>query len=242
MKFKSEIVTQASGSIGGTTYSHNRGGMYRRARSVPTNPNTTKQQAVRSIFSGLVSAWLNTLTQANRDTWKTYADNTPRMDSLGNELILTGQQMYVGANTGRQQVGLSSVANGPTTYNRGEAIVSLEDSTNAIPNELDIQGDALGLAFVFSSATSDDGDCAIWIGPPINASTNFWKGPYQFAATEAVAASQNSSAFTATASTLPITTPLAVGQRRPVKLVQFYDDGRYTSPFNGIVTVVDNTP
>ena len=40
MLFKSAAFTQASGSVGGLTFAHNRGGMYTRARSIPVNPKT----------------------------------------------------------------------------------------------------------------------------------------------------------------------------------------------------------
>ncbi|KKM06452.1 hypothetical protein LCGC14_1743870, partial [marine sediment metagenome] len=48
MLFKSGLITQGSGSIGGLTASHNRGGMYFRARTIPTNPATSFQTVVRN--------------------------------------------------------------------------------------------------------------------------------------------------------------------------------------------------
>ena len=51
MKFTSQVYTQASGSVGGLTYSHNRSGMYTRARSTPTDPASTLQLERRSNFS-----------------------------------------------------------------------------------------------------------------------------------------------------------------------------------------------
>ena len=38
---KTTIVGPLSGSFGGLTASHNRGGQYLRQRSTPTNPNST---------------------------------------------------------------------------------------------------------------------------------------------------------------------------------------------------------
>ena len=70
MKFKSALVTQASGSVGGMTFSRNRYGMYTRAKGLPVNPNSEFQQAVRQIFSGLSSAWNGVLTSGQRSGWR----------------------------------------------------------------------------------------------------------------------------------------------------------------------------
>ena len=51
MLFRGTHLTDASGSLSGVTYSHNRGGAYTRNRSIPVNPNTVQQQAVRNAFS-----------------------------------------------------------------------------------------------------------------------------------------------------------------------------------------------
>jgi len=55
MKFKSPILSQASGSIAGITFSHNRGGMYVRARAVPTNPGSPQQHRSEEHTSELQS-------------------------------------------------------------------------------------------------------------------------------------------------------------------------------------------
>ena len=44
---------QRSGSIGGATWSHNSSGAYIRARSIPVNPNTDRQNAVRVAVRNL---------------------------------------------------------------------------------------------------------------------------------------------------------------------------------------------
>ena len=51
---------QRSGSIGASVYSHNRYGAYIRARSVPVNPNTDRQVAIRNAIRALTIAWGNT--------------------------------------------------------------------------------------------------------------------------------------------------------------------------------------
>lgn len=120
MKFTSPVYSAASGSIAGLTYSHNRGGMYTRARAVPTNPNSPSQQAARNAFSDLATSWRETLNDGQRDGWETYAANTPLTDALGSELILTGQQMYCRCNAPRLRAGFASVTTYPTNFGQAD--------------------------------------------------------------------------------------------------------------------------
>ena len=109
MLFKSALITQASGSIGGMTASRNKGGAYFRARALPTNPNTPEQQAVRGYLGTLANLWTNVLTPANRVLWDFYAFNVPVINAVGDSIQLTGQQMYIRANVPRLQAGLPRV-------------------------------------------------------------------------------------------------------------------------------------
>jgi len=242
MKTKGALLGTMSGSIGGATASRNRGGQYFRQRVVPTNPNSLKQQQVRSIFGGLVNAWVNSLTQAQRDAWSTYANNVPRTNTLGDQLILTGQQMYIGANTARLQAGNARTDVAPTTFDRGENVVEVVDNSGGTPDQLTILSGSLDVAANLSAPASDDGDCLLYIGRPQNPSINFFKGPYQFAAKVAVSSSATDAVFTDTLTGLPIDDPIADGQNRPVRIVMVYDDGRYSEAYEAILPVVDTTP
>lgn len=85
------------GSIGGVTFSHNKGGPYVKRRSNPTNPSSERQTSVRGILATLSSAW-SLLTDSQREQWATWAAANPVMDPLGNTVLLTGQQAYIGLN------------------------------------------------------------------------------------------------------------------------------------------------
>jgi len=99
MKFTPGIAVGAmSGSIGGSTASHNRYGTYFRTRAVPTNPNTSAQQNVRSRLATFSALW-QTLTESQRLAWNNYAEENPIIDALGAAQVLTGQAAYVGINT-----------------------------------------------------------------------------------------------------------------------------------------------
>lgn len=96
-----------SGSVAGVTSSRNRFGQYRRTRAVPVNPNTDAQVAARSRLSSLAQAWrgLSALTKA---AWTAYAAANPRVDSLGQVIVLTGAQMYVSFNSQREAFGFAA--------------------------------------------------------------------------------------------------------------------------------------
>lgn len=131
----------ASGSIGGTTYSHNRYGQYARRLAIPVNPNSAKQAVNRSRFSGAVAAWF-LLTAAQRDAWSTYAANVPVTDALGQSINLSGQCMFVRSYNAIVGAGLTAPTDAPTTYNLGDvdptnAIATAVESTQQVTNNFD---------------------------------------------------------------------------------------------------------
>jgi len=116
MLFKSQLIAQGSGSMGGLVASHNRFGQYMRRRAIPVNPSTSFQQAVRLAFMTLAAAWKNILTAQMRTDWETYAINTPVTNRIGDTVTLTGLNMYIRCNTPRIQIGLSRVDAGPSIF------------------------------------------------------------------------------------------------------------------------------
>jgi hypothetical protein len=179
MKFKSEVLTQASGSIGGVTYSHNRGGMYRRARAIPTDPNSAQQVAVRMYLQNAANSWTTILTPAQRAAWETYAENTPVVDAMGDALLLTGQQMYIRSYVPGVQAGVAATvfATAPIVFNTGNAgalaIATASAATHVITGTI---------AGAPEWAGNDNGNLLILVSRPQNPSKNFFKGPFRFAA------------------------------------------------------------
>ena len=92
------LTVPQSGSMQGTTASHNRAGQYLRSRRSPCQPvGTGRKAAQRSNFGGASSAWSG-LTDAQRAAWSSYAAGKPVTDALGQSIPLTGQQMFVSIN------------------------------------------------------------------------------------------------------------------------------------------------
>lgn len=102
MKILSALATAVSGSIGGITGSHNRGGMYLRSRTIPINPQTVDQLAARNRLASQSSAW-GALTEAQRLSWNDFAAQNPVADKLRQSQILTGQQTFVKINVRLEQ-------------------------------------------------------------------------------------------------------------------------------------------
>lgn len=92
------ILGTLRGSIGDNTFSHNRGGDYVRRRVAPTNPNSTRQQTMRTYLGTLAALWGSTLTPAERAQWNVWAGQQAKEGPLGNSINLTGINGYVWTN------------------------------------------------------------------------------------------------------------------------------------------------
>jgi hypothetical protein len=225
MKVKSALLTQMSGSIGGMTGSHNRGGMYLRARSIPTNPNTTRQQDARAAFTGAVNRWTEVLTSGQRAAWTAYAAQTPTLDSLGDQLILTGQQMYIRSQQvlGRVnlfgELTLTDLTTAPVMNNLGDytpvvmAWTTGNSATIAYDNTDDWAGETGSVLVIQGSAD------------PVNVTINYYDGPWQMLG--------NVEGDDTTPPTSPKTITYqnwGVGQKQYARVRVLRVDGRLSSP------------
>lgn len=117
-KFKA-ILGQLSGRLAGNVFSHNKGGDYVRVGTTPTNPNTARQQATRTILGDLASAWSTTLTEGQRDQWNTYAEGHAVKDAFGDDIYLTGIAWFQKVNARLIDAGDSIMTTPPTTSGPG---------------------------------------------------------------------------------------------------------------------------
>lgn len=176
MKYKSQILTEASGSVGGLTFSHNRGGLYTRARSIPTDPATALQAAIRASMAALSARWRGTLTNAQRSAWDDYALATPLLDTLGEPRNVGGIGMYQRGNVLVIQSGVVEgvVDDGPVV-----------DGLPALNAVTVIQDGAASIEVTFDDtqpwADEDGAVLLVFQSPSKNAGINFYKGPYRFA-------------------------------------------------------------
>lgn len=221
MKFKSALVTAISGSIGGMTGSHNKGGLYFRARSVPVNPNTPAQQTVRSIMGNLSVIWNGTLTDAQRQAWDTYAENVTLIDVLGEARTVTGLNHFIRSNVPRVQAGQPRVEDGPTIFNLGffsDPVISAAAAASAVSVVFDVND---------TWANEDDSSAIVLTSRPKSPTINYFKGPYQLAGTI------DGDGITPPTSPAVVTNPFAyaVGQKVFAQFRVSRADGRLSLPF-----------
>lgn len=220
MKFKPLLATDLSGSLGGITASHNKGGAYFRNRAIPTNPGTVQQQAVRNAMSFLASRWVSVLTETQRAAWTTYSENVPLVDPLGEPRVVGALPMYQRSNVPRRQAGLTVIDDAPTVFNLGDF------TTPGIT--LSAIGDTMDVAFEETDAWVDEDDAAmlVYMSRPQNVSINFFKGPYRLAGS----IDGDSVAPPTSPATINAPFPFAVGNRVFAQFTVTRSDGRLASP------------
>lgn len=208
MLFKSALLTQASGSLNGVTWSHNRGGMYTRARVLPVNPGTPAQVAARAAFADLSVRWSQDLTQGERDAWNLYAFNVPLVGPLGEPRNVGGLGMFIRSNVPRLIAGYTRIDAAPTNFTLG-----LTSTFNVVASEA-TQDYVITLPAVPPAAVEY---IQIALGRPQTPGVLFYRGPWRVAASPAPAAFP----FTQAA-----VDAIAVGQRVFLKARTLMADGR----------------
>lgn len=227
MKFKSSIYTQVSGSVGGVTYAHNQGGLYARARSIPTNPNSAQQQVLRNAMGALAAAWNQTLTGAQRTGWETFAANVPLVDALGDSRTVSGKAWYIKANSLRLQASVTRIDAPPSLFEMATLTLPVFTITAA--------GTTASMAYTNTDGWAGEvgGYLLVYASRPQNASRNFWNGPYRFAGKVSGAATPPTSPAT-------ITLPFAsgpTGSKQFFRVVAVRADGRPSATFRIAGTV-----
>lgn len=214
----------ASGKVGAMVASHNSGGQYVRARTTPTNPNTTFQQAVRNAVRSLTAAW-NQILGSQRDAWAVYGRNTTFKNRLGDTIQLSGIAAYVRSNTPRLQAGLTRIDDAPTIFDVGEVQAPPMDlvlGTTTGTLTLDPTADWI------TAGTAGQNSLLVYLSRPQNVGVTFFKGPFQLAGTLASNGAGTAGAY---ALTLPFAVDPAVGQQVFGQVRVSRGDARLSSTF-----------
>lgn len=180
MKFKSEHMTQVSGSIAGVTYARAKGGtLYRRSRAIPVNPNSPFQVEVRSALTQLVNIWTNTLTPAQRAAWDLYGQNVTVINKLGSAVHISGQNWFIACNTPKVQANskfttaIGPELTAPAIFDRGDF------TTPGTPTWSASTGFSMTYETTDPWTTAAGGSMFIFQGRPRNPSRAFFNGPYR---------------------------------------------------------------
>ena len=102
-------ISNIQGSIAGNTFTRTRGGPAARNKVKPNNPASKAQLAQRARLSRLSGAW-RTLTEDQRVAWAAEAKETKRKGVCGNNIELTGHQLFVKVNSMREENGDATAA------------------------------------------------------------------------------------------------------------------------------------
>ncbi len=93
-----------SGKAGSAVFVRTKNGVYLRSRTVPKNPKSASQSAVRSHFGKAVSVWRG-LTPAQANAWRSYAQKIVRVDTAdGTSRTLSGYTAFMALATKFLQV------------------------------------------------------------------------------------------------------------------------------------------
>ena len=106
-----------SGSQANTTASHNRAGQYLRSRRAPVSPTRTPKQGILRGKFGSASAGWQSLDATLQSAWTAFAAGYPVVDALGQSVVLTGQQYFIGLQTSLMNAGQPMDTIVPTNTN-----------------------------------------------------------------------------------------------------------------------------
>lgn len=102
------LAARVSGSIGGTVFSHNRGGQYARQRVAPTRVQTLYTSSARDALAACARAW-GSLTNEQRQAWREYSIANPVVNRIGMSKTLSGHMAFNAINTRVLQGGGTSL-------------------------------------------------------------------------------------------------------------------------------------
>lgn len=221
------MAASISGSIGGTTFSHNRGGPYTRRRAIPSNPSSSFQLARRAALATISQQWSG-LTAAQRQAWLEWARQNPIINTLGNSVLLSGEQAYIQINSRLFLSGDTLLSVPP--------IVSAPPAFTSIVQDGDIGVGDTDLTFAAALATGN----RVWLRAAIvnSAGVSYVKNLMKFVAVST--ANQTSPWDNQAALTTRLGT-LTVGQTLHVEAAQFAPATGLLSPFLKTQVVISTT-
>lgn len=169
------LAGAVSGSQGGITFSHNKGGPYFRSRAIPTNPATSFQVNQRARVATTAGEWQG-LTAAQRLAWTEWARQNPVVNALGHSILLSGEQAYIQLNTRLLQDGGVTAATPP--------IVPANPGFTTMTQSGDIGLGTVALTF----APALPADMKVWLRAAVlnSAGITYVKNRLRFVATSAI--------------------------------------------------------
>ena len=228
MKFTPGIAVGAlSGSIGGSTASHNKGGPYIRTRAIPTNPNTTSQLARRAALATMSQNWRN-LTAGQRQAWEEWARQNPITNTLGQSINKSGHQSFVGLNT-RILMDAGTVIDVPPIISAPDAFLSVVQDGDIGAGDTDL---------TFTAALESGNKVELWGAIVNSAGIKYVENLVKFIAFSSV---DESSPWDNEADIIAALGTLTVGQTLHIRAAQYDPATGLRSPFLESSVVISST-
>ena len=167
------LISEARNAVGDTVFARNAHGTYSRPRTVPTDPNTGRQQRYRARFATVVARWSGSITQAQRDAWNVYAKQVWHRNRIGCAIRLSGFLHFVRLNQRRQITAFGWIDMPPTELSQPTITATVVKRT---------PGSGV-LSVVFSQqdewATQPGARFFVFTGVAQSAGINFYAGPFR---------------------------------------------------------------
>lgn len=162
------LAVDIRGSIGGTTYARNRGGVYARARTKPIIPISPKRDNRNALMAQVVSAWHSTLTLGERLAWTRAAATITIPNRLGEPYTPTGANLYVRSNISLLLTNQAMVTAAPTAPT-APGLAATVAWTGAV---------GLTITAIAGFDTALSGSILYQVAIAKRTSINFFKGPW----------------------------------------------------------------
>jgi len=158
------IVADMRGKLNGSVFSKNTYGSYIRTKVTPVNPQTVAQQSSRNFMTTVSQSWRG-ITQLQRDLWNQSAVNFSRTNIFGDNVQLTGFNLFMRLNKNLLEIGGSIINDAPQPADVPgfESLSVVADTTTGTMNA------------TFSPAISANVDVQVFATAPLSAGKQFVK-------------------------------------------------------------------
>lgn len=125
------LIADIRGKVGTNVFSRCQGGAIVRDVGSWVQPDNAAQGDVRDTIEALSKAWSSTLTEAQRESWRTYAHVNPRPNRWGTLTLTNGYAAFIRHNF-HSYLDLSALqfASAPTSYGLHPPIVTVKVQQN----------------------------------------------------------------------------------------------------------------
>lgn len=167
------LTTYRSGSIGTDVHARNQHGPYTRSRTVPTDPNTPRQQRIRTRWAAIVARWATDLSRQQRLAWRDYARQLNELQPDGRPKRFTGQTAFIRSNMARQTNPLGIVLDPP------QALTNDPDPDANVNALLGVGVLTISWHEPAAWATDNAGALIVFVSDEQSNRVNFFKGPWR---------------------------------------------------------------